>query len=281
MILFFTKMHGLGNDFIVIDNFNGRIKLGKEEIALLCDRHKGIGADGLILVESSKKSSDLAGSLQADCFMNYYNADGSEAEMCGNGIRCVALFLKNFYLKDKDVFQIETRAGIKKITLEKDGTFSVNMGKPIFSHSDFPSEKKNLEGLELDFVSVGNPHAVVLVDDLSVFDLEKIGPIIENNLLFPNKINFELVEKKDDKKFKVRVWERGCGATLACGTGACAVYAIIQKQGGTHSTDSGQVEREITIELSGGELFISQNEDGEIIMRGEAKSSFSGEVYVG
>ena len=187
MILFFTKMHGLGNDFLVMDNFNGRIKLAAKEIALLCDRHKGVGADGLILVETS--------SAGADCFMNYYNADGSEAEMCGNGVRCVSLFLKNNYLKNKNTFEVETRAGIKKITLEEDGTFSVNMGKPVFSHADFPDKKINLESLELDFVSMGNPHAVAIVEDMGLFDFEKIGPIIENDANFPNKINFELVKK--------------------------------------------------------------------------------------
>jgi diaminopimelate epimerase len=270
-------MHGLGNDFIIIDNFNGRIKLTKEEIDLLCNRHKGIGADGLILVESS--------SNKADCLMNYYNSDGSKEAICGNGTRCVAKFLKNNYLKDKDTLFIETGAGIKKITCEKDGTFSANMGKPIFSHTDFPNKKINLEGLELNFVSIGNPHAVAFVDNLNVFDLEKIGPIIENNSKFPNKINFELVEKNTQATpvYKVLVWERGCGATLACGTGACAVFAIIQKQKNIHltnlqQTDSDKVKKEITIELPGGKLFISENKEGEIIMRGEAKSSFSGEV---
>ena len=263
MNIFFTKMHGLGNDFIVIDNFNGRIKMSKEDVTLLCDRHKGIGADGLILVESSEKS--------ADCFMNYYNSDGSIAEMCGNGIRCVAKFLKNEYLKDKNILEIETRAGIKKITCEADGTFSVFMGKPVFSHNDFPEDKINLEGLELDFVSMGNPHAVAFVDDLGSFDLEKIGPLVENNIQFPNKINLELVEKKSNNKFKSVVWERGCGVTLACGTGACAVYAIVQKQ--------KDAEKEITIELPGGELFMRE-ENGEIVMRGEAKSVFSGEIHL-
>ncbi len=117
MIIFFTKMHGLGNDFLVIDNFNGRINLSEDEIVKLCDRHKGIGAGGLILIENSTNG--------VDCFMNYYNADGSIAEMCGDGIRCVANFLKNNYLKDKDIFEIETRAGVKKVVLEEDGMFSV------------------------------------------------------------------------------------------------------------------------------------------------------------
>ena len=252
-------MNGLGNDFIVIDNFNGRIKFSSEQIVALCDRHKGIGADGLILVEKKPK---------VDCFMNYYNADGSEAEMCGNGIRCTALFLKNYYLKDNQEFKIETRVGIKIVKLEKDGTFSVNMGKPIFSHSDFPERELELEGLLLNFVSVGNPHAVSFVNDLENIDLEKIGSIIENNSNFPNKINLEIVEQKSSKEFRVKVWERGCGETLACGTGACAVYAIAKRK---KYSDS-----EIIINLPGGQLFIQENEVGEIILRGEAKGSFSG-----
>ncbi|MEI7810473.1 MAG: diaminopimelate epimerase, partial [bacterium] len=259
----FTKMHGLGNDFVVIDNFNGKIKLSKEQISFICDRHFGIGADGLILVE---KVDDV------DCFMNYYNSDGTQAEMCGNGIRCVARFLKDYYLKSALVFKIDTRAGLKEVKYENDDTFSVNMGKPVFSHIDFPDHKINLQNLELDFVSVGNPHAVAFVDDISKFDLKVIGPLIENDINFPNKINFELVEKKDDDKYKALVWERGCGETLACGTGACAIYSIIKKQ-----EDS---KKDIIVELPGGELFITKNENEEIIMKGKATNVFSGMIYV-
>ncbi|MFA6274317.1 MAG: diaminopimelate epimerase [Candidatus Paceibacterota bacterium] len=260
-------MHGLGNDFIVIDNFAGRIKFSKEQIIFLCDRHKGIGADGLILVEKNVLPSgeDLGG---ADCFMNYNNADGTQAEICGNGLRCVAGFLKSFYFKEKEKFRIKTRAGMKEINLEKDGMFSVNIGKPVFLHEDFPEKELELEGLLLNFVSMGNPHAVAFVEDINIFNLEKIGPIIENNSVFPNKINLEIVEKINDKEFKVKVWERGCGETLACGTGACAVFAVLNK--------NKKKKEEIIINLPGGQLFISENKDGEIIMRGEAKSVFSG-----
>jgi len=266
-------MHGLGNDFIVIDNFSGRIKFSKEQIIVLCDRHKGIGADGLILVESKVLpfgegkggAEDLGG---ADAFMNYYNSDGTEAEICGNGIRCIARFLKEYYLKDKKNFKIDTRAGIKEIEYKDDGTFSVNMGKPVFEHIDFPKSVLKLENLDLDFVSMGNPHAVSFVEDLDLYDLKEIGPKIENNENFPNKINLEVVEKKNDKEFIVKVWERGCGETLACGTGACAVYALARK--------NKKADTEITINLPGGKLFLSENKDGEIIMRGEAKSTFSG-----
>ena len=268
MNIFFTKMQGIGNDFIAIDNFNGRINFTKKLISYLCDRHKGIGADGLILVESS--------TVGADCFMNYYNSDGSEAEMCGNGIRCTALFLKNDYLKDKNIFEIETRSGVKKITYKDDGTFSVNMGKPIFIHEDFPKKSIILQGLDLNFVSVGNPHAVAFVNNLNDFELEKVGSLMEIDSSFPNKINFELVEKINDKEFKVLVWERGCGKTLACGTGACAVFALIDK----NINENKDSEKEIKIKLPGGDLFISKNIEGEIIMRGEAQSVFGGEVCI-
>jgi len=257
-------MHGLGNDFIVVDNFNGRIKLTKERISLLCDRHKGIGADGLILVESVEGS---------DCFMNYYNSDGTEAEMCGNGIRCTAKFLKDFYLKDKENFKISTRAGVKEVSRVEGDIFSVNMGKPIFESNDFPKKEIEIEGLLLNFVSMGNPHAVAFVDDLNAYDLSIIGPKIENNSNFPNKINLELVENTQAlPRYKVKVWERGCGETLACGTGACAVYAIVRKY--------KNAEAEIAIDLPGGELFLEENENGEIIMQGEAKNVFSGMIDI-
>lgn len=261
MNIFFTKMHGLGNDFMVINNMNGRIFLSAEQIKFFCDRHKGIGADGVILVESSKG---------ADCYMNYYNADGSQAEMCGNGVRCVAKFLKDNNLKSGNHFRVNTRSGTKEIYYKDNGTFSVNMGKPVFSHIDFPDKSLELEGLLFHFVSVGNPHAVAFVDNFVAYDLYKIGPVIENNKIFPNRINVELVEQKGPKEFKVKVWERGCGATLACGTGASAVYAIAQKYKNT-----GQ---DTTIELPGGKLLMSKNSKYEIIICGPAESVYTGIV---
>ncbi len=270
MTLGFTKMHGLGNDFIVIDNMNGRISLSQEQIILLCDRHKGIGADGVILVEKSDG---------ADAFMNYFNADGTVAEMCGNGVRCVAKFVKDEIKKGETNFKIETRAGIKEIIYKKeDNTFLVNMGKPVFSHNDFPERDIELEGLNLSFVSMGNPHAVALVQDTDSFVLEKVGPLIENNKNFPNKINLEIVEEKinekGDNEFVVKVWERGCGITLACGTGACAVYAVVKKN------IKNNKDKEVVMNLPGGKLFMSENEQGEIIMRGPAVSVFNGLVEI-
>lgn len=259
----FIKMHGLGNDFVVIDNMNGRISLSQEQIIFLCDRHKGIGADGVILVEKSD---------EADCFMNYYNSDGTVAEMCGNGVRCVAKFLKDETLKNQVNFSIATRAGIKEVRFQDNNTYSVNMGKPVFSHSDFPKNSISLEDLKLDFVSMGNPHAVAFVDDISSLNLKELGPKIENNSNFPNKINFHLVEEKSKKEFKMSTWERGCGITFACGTGACAVYAIAKK--------FKNADVEITLHLPGGDLFMSETDEGDIIMRGDTKSVFSSMIEI-
>ncbi len=264
-------MHGLGNDFIIIDNFNGHISLKGEEVALLCDRHRGIGADGLILVETNP-SKNSGQEESVDCFMNYYNSDGSLAEMCGNGIRCVARFLKDYYLKEKNIFTIATRAGDKEVIFEDDETFSVNMGKPVFSHTDFPDGEINLEGLNFSCVSVGNPHAIAIVDDLNDHDLIAIGSNVENNSIFPNKINVELVEQNNEKEFTVKVWERGCGATMACGTAATAVYARLK--------NINAINSEIVINLPGGKLYLSENENDEIILRGKAKNVFSGVVDI-
>ena len=273
-------MHGLGNDFIVIDNLNGKINLSSKQVAGLCDRHTGIGADGVILVEPSSrvKSNQNANADtdekkdELDCFMNYYNKDGSEAEMCGNGIRCVAKFLRDDCKKDKKTFKIDTRAAVKEVIWEGKNIFSVNMGRAVFSHNDFPDQSQKIDGLSFDFVSVGNPHAVSLVEDLTQHDLKTVGPRVENDESFPNKINVELIQKIKSGEYSVKVWERGCGETLACGTGACAVYAVVKKS----KNEAG----EITVILPGGKLYLSENKDGEIIMAGEAESVFSGMVSV-
>ena len=261
----FYKYHGAGNDFIMVDNRNFHFDVqDKKNIKSLCDRHFGIGADGLILVESSEK---------ADCFMNYYNADGTLAEMCGNGIRCTAKFFLEYIKSDKNELKellIDTRAGIKKVIYNKDGSFSVNMGIPVFSHPDFPSNPLNLQNILFNFVSMGNPHAVAVVKDIAKINISEIGPKIEQDSHFPNKINVELVEKVADNHFKVKVWERGVGVTLACGTGACAIYAILKKE--------NNKMKEITLEFSGGNLYLSENKEGEIILRGPAVCVFKGEM---
>lgn len=271
MIKKFYKYHGTGNDFIMIDNRDKSFSIDVEKIKFLCDRHFGIGADGLILLESSEN---------ADCFMNYYNSDGTIAEMCGNGVRCTARFFLDQNKSDLKELLIDTRAGVKKILCNEDGTFSVNMGAPVFSSPDFPTSPLVLENNLFEFVSMGNPHAVTLVKSIFDVDISAIGPVIENNSNFSNKINVEFVEKVTDNHFKVKVWERGSGVTLACGTGACAVYVILKKE-------NQNLNKEITLEFPGGNLYLSENEIGaspvglqprEIILRGDAVCVFRGEI---
>jgi diaminopimelate epimerase len=265
----FYKYHGAGNDFILINNIDGKTILSKKQIVSLCDRHKGIGADGLIFLESSKEV-DSASSPQAYCFMNYYNSDGTQAEMCGNGVRCAARFFLDQTKSKLRELLIDTRSGVKKIICNKDGSFSVNMGTPVFAHEDFPNKPLIFEGVEFNFVSIGNPHAVGFVKNVSAVDISRVGPKIERDSHFPNKINAEFVEKVSGAFFRVRVWERGCGETLACGTGASAVYAILKKD----NKNLG----EITLEFAGGNLYLSENKEGEIILRGEAEFVFKGEI---
>jgi len=278
MMINFYKYQGAGNDFIMINNLNGHIKLEPDYIKLLCDRHFGIGADGLIFLEKSNK---------ADIFMNYYNSDGTTAEMCGNGIRCAVKFflsktkktLKTSKVLPRSV-SVETRAGIKMVEVNDDDTYSVNMGLPIFKHQDFPETLKqsevlprSVEGYDFNCVSIGNPHAVAFVENLENIDLKSIGPKVETNPLFPNKINVEFVEKISETYYKVKVWERSCGETLACGTGACAVYAIINNLSTTINK-----EKELTLEFPGGKLYVSKNKQGHIILRGPAVFVFKGEI---
>lgn len=257
----FYKYEGAGNDFIMINNLDDKITLGSHQIQSVCDRHLGIGADGVILVEKSNR---------ADCFMNYYNADGTLAEMCGNGARCTTKFFLKQTNKNLKELNIDTRAGIKNIKINEDGTYSVNMGLPYFSSDDFPESPLDIEDFNFNFVSIGNPHAVTIIDHLDEINLEKVGPIVENNKLFPNKINVEFVKRINDNLYKVRVWERGCGETLACGTGACAVFATLDKQ--------QKFGKEITLKFPGGNLYLSKNHEGEIILRGSANFIFKGEL---
>jgi len=263
MTLNFVKMHGLGNDFIMIDNMDGNIKLSKEQIIFLCDRHKGIGADGVILVDYSD---------EADAFMNYINADGSEAQMCGNGIRCMTKFLKERRFKDKKEFSIDTRSGIKYIQVHDDDTYSVNMGKESFNNKDYQGDGFKIFDFDFKFISMGNPFAIAFVKNVDDYDLKIMGPQIENNNIFPNRINFELVKEINPQEFQVRVWERGCGETLACGTGACAIYGLLTKM--------DKVKGDIVINFRGGKLQLSRNKDGNIIMRGPATNVFESSIEI-
>ena len=273
----FTKMHGLGNDYVYIDAINQNIKNESEMAKFISDRHFGIGSDGLILI----CKSDIA-----DFKMRMFNSNGSEAEMCGNGIRCVGKFVYDKGFTNKTEVKIETLAGIKTLILNvKDGkvdTVRVDMGEPILNPEEIPviSEENPVKNLvltaeEKNFkftcVSMGNPHAITIVNNIEKFEVEKYGKILEINKSFPKKSNIEFIEIIDRKNVKMRVWERGTGETLACGTGACAtaVACIINEL----------TERKVKIELLGGNLEIEwNNKDNHLYMTGPATTVFEGEI---
>lgn len=274
----FTKMQGLGNDYVYIDCMNGqKIKNISALAQFVSNRHFGIGSDGLILI----CKSDVA-----DFKMRMFNYDGSEAEMCGNGIRCVGKFVYDKGLTDKENITVETLAGIKKLKFNiKEGkvqTAEVDMGEPILEAENIPvisneSPVKNLkiqlEDKEFIFtcVSMGNPHAITIVDDVKNFDIEKYGPILEVDNHFPKRANIEFIELVDKNNIKMRVWERGAGETLACGTGACASVVACNL--------NDYIENEANVELLGGTLNIKWNkENNHIYMTGSATTVFEGEL---
>ena len=271
----FTKMQGLGNDYVYIDAINQKIENMSYLAKFVSDRHFGIGSDGLILI----CKSDIA-----DFKMRMFNSDGSEAEMCGNGIRCVGKFVYDKGLTNKTTLTIETLAGIKTLKLNtKEGkveTVRVDMGEPILDPEKIPviskeNPVKNLllkaEDKEFKFtcVSMGNPHAITEVENTEKFDVEKYGRILEIDKAFPNKTNVEFIQILDKEHIKMRVWERGAGETLACGTGACATAVACYLNGKTN--------RKVEIELLGGNLYIEWNEkDNHIYMTGPAVTVFEG-----
>lgn len=274
----FTKMHGLGNDYVYIDAINQKIENESSLAKFVSNRHFGIGSDGLILI----CKSDIA-----DFKMRMFNSDGSEAEMCGNGIRCVGKFVYDKGLTDKTIVKIETLAGIKTLVLNtKDGkveTARVDMGEPILEAEKIPviSKEQPVKNLELEAenkkfkftcVSMGNPHAITIVENTKEFDIEKYGKILEVDKAFPKKANIEFAQIIDKENIKMRVWERGAGETLACGTGACATAVACNLNGLTG--------RKVNIELLGGTLNIEWNEkDNHVYMTGPAVTVFDGELY--
>ncbi len=275
----FTKMHGLGNDYIYVNCFTQKVTNPSETAKFVSDRHFGIGSDGLVLIMPSET---------CDFSMRMFNSDGSEAEMCGNAIRCVGKYVYDNGMTKKSVIKVDTLAGIKildmKVEDNKVAMVKVDMGEPVLEPSKIPvnSEKELfisqpviIEGREfrVTCISMGNPHAVTYVDDVEKFPLEFIGPKMENNSLFPKRINAEFVQVIDRNTLKMRVWERGAGETLACGTGACAVLVS--------SVLNNISNRCVVVKLLGGDLIIEWNEkDNHVYMTGPATKVFDGEIQI-
>ena len=272
----FVKMHGLGNDFVFIEDKTGQDKDYTALARAMCNRHTGIGADGLIVIVDSRV---------ADVRMRIINSDGSEAEMCGNGIRCFAKYVYDNGIIEKKQFTVETPAGIMEpeITVGADNKaelITINMGRPSFNRSEIPMEGTDGRVLNEDLgvdgenwkitsLLMGVPHTVTYVDDVDTVDIEKIGPLFEKHEAFPKHTNINFAQQMDDRTVKVRTWERGAGATLACGTGSCSVAVA--------SFLNGRTGREVDIQLPLGTLHIEyREEDGNVYMTGPAAVSFTG-----
>lgn len=280
----FTKMHGLGNDYVYVNCFEEKIENPPAVARYVSDRHFGIGSDGLIMINPSEK---------ADFEMEMYNADGSRGEMCGNGIRCVAKYVYDYGLTDKTDISVETLGGIKYLDLTvEDGKVvlvKVDMGKPELQPERIPILMDGYEeptGRVVDApivvdgreyrmtgVSMGNPHTVVYIDDVQGLDIEKIGPKFENHERFPQRINTEFARVLDRRTVEMRVWERGSGETLACGTGACAVAVA--------SILNGFTEDQVIVKLLGGDLLIEWDREADrVYMTGPATVVFDGEIDI-
>lgn len=272
----FEKWHGIGNDFVMLADPDDRLTLTAETVRALCDRRFGIGADGVIRVAPGPDGTHL--------FMDYVNSDGSVGEMCGNGIRCLALFAREHQLATGDELKIATRAGTRTVWIQDDRV-RVDMGAPIFEPGRVPVRWNGTDALhakiELDdqtleaaILSVGNPHAVTFVEEPDEVDIAMLGPRIETHDMFPNGTNAEFVVVESPQRVRMRVWERGSGQTLACGTGAAAVAVASRLLGGADAT--------MTVALPGGDLEVewsgSLTDEQPIFMSGPAVEAFSGEV---
>lgn len=275
----FTKMHGIGNDYVYVNTLNQEVKDPAAVAIQVSDRHFSIGSDGLVLIRPS---------TVADFMMDMYNSDGSQGKMCGNAIRCVAKYVYDRGLTTKKVLKIETLSGIKTLDLKVQNgevvSVTVNMGEPIFEPERIPVRWHDSRVVEepiavagrlykLTCVSMGNPHAVTFVDQVETLDLAHLGPNFENHSLFPDRINTEFVQVIDRKNLRMRVWERGSGETLACGTGACAALAA--------AVITDRCDRRATVHLNGGDLQIEWDKDSnEIYMTGPAAVAFDGWVDI-
>ncbi|WP_027414530.1 diaminopimelate epimerase [Aneurinibacillus terranovensis] len=270
----FTKMNGLGNDFIIVAHFETMPHDADVMARKMCDRHFGIGADGLVFILPSTR---------ADFCMRIINADGSEPEQCGNAIRCVAKYIYDYQLAVKDTLSIETLAGVQHVRLTVENgravKIRVDMGEPILKGANIPltvdadqvvNHPIAVEDSTFSFtgVSMGNPHAVIFVENAVTFDVEKWGPLFETHSMFPRKANIEFVSVRSPEEIDMRVWERGCGQTLACGTGACATLVA--------GALTGRTKRHAVVHLKGGDLDIEWASDGHVYMTGPAEEVFTG-----
>jgi diaminopimelate epimerase len=276
MLLKFTKMHGAGNDFVVIDGVRQRFELSPEQLRLLADRHFGVGCDQILLVEKATQK-------EADFKYRIFNADGGEVEQCGNGARCFVRFVHDQGLTSKREIVVQTHSGLIRPRLEDDGRVTVDMGAPVFDAERIPfiggegavSESLEVAGkiLHISAVSMGNPHAVQIVEDVERAPVEQLGPLIEHHPRFPKRVNAGFMQIVDRHRIKLRVYERGTGETLACGTGACAaVVAGIRR---------GLLSTPVSVATRGGALSIAWDGDGNpVLMTGPAISVFSGEINI-
>jgi len=276
MLLKFTKMHGAGNDFVVVDLISQRCRLRPRDIRLLADRHFGVGCDQVLVVEPPTTP-------HVDFRYRIYNADGNEVEQCGNGARCFARFVREKKLTTKRVITVETAAGIIKLRVLDRGDVEVDMGVPVLEPTDIPFAATDLadhynlvvdgETLEVGAVSMGNPHAVLRVENTALAEVDRLGPLIESHPDFPRRANVGFMEVLSNHAIRLRVFERGVGETLACGTGACAavVYGVIR----------GWLRDLVTVELPGGKLSISWAGRGQpVIMTGPATVVFEGSIRI-
>ncbi|MCK9468558.1 MAG: diaminopimelate epimerase [Porticoccaceae bacterium] len=274
MLLRFTKMHGLGNDFVVIDAVTQELSMTPELARRLADRHFGIGCDQILIVEPPS-------SPDVDFDYRIYNHDGSEVAQCGNGARCFAKFVRDRRLTGKNRLRVRTRSGIITLLVQADGQVTVNMGKPRFEPAEVPFDAPaqaltyrldaGSQTLEISALSMGNPHAVILVDDVATAAVAELGPLIENHPRFPERVNVGFMAVLDRNTLALRVHERGVGETLACGTGACAAVAA--------GISRGLLNKRVTVQLSGGALTIEwPGGDAPVMMTGPAATTFLGRI---
>ncbi len=273
MAIAFTKMHGLGNDFVVIDAISQDVSLSAEQIRKLADRHFGIGCDQLLLVERPRGNADFR--------YRIFNADGGEVEQCGNGARCFVHFVRAHGLSDKGEISVETAGGIIRPRIETDGRVTVDMGVPRFAPREIPfkAEQESLRyellvgdtSVTIGAVSMGNPHAVTQVDSVRAAPVATLGPLIERHPRFPKRVNAGFMEVVTPQHIRLRVYERGTGETLACGTGACAAVAVGRRW--------GLLEESVNVELPGGNLTIRwQGDNNPVWMTGPALRVFEGRI---